>query len=261
MKNKKLIVNADDFGLTPGVTQGIIEAHKNGIVTSTTALTVSDYFLQAMEAARIQAPNLSIGLHLTLTLNKNRPILPKEIVPSLVDENGYFWNQNIFHEKVDLDEVSLEWEAQILKFLESGQKPTHIDSHHNVHGKTKDLLEIALKLARKFNLPVRNNFRGNGMFDPSVNYGETPTTDEMIGLFYGEQVTFDQLLSIFNGIEKNEYTVFEMNCHPAFLDKILMETSSYNTKRIEELHLLTSTKVKAAIQERNILLTSYEFLS
>src|SRR5690625_1142560 len=100
MKNKKLIINADDFGLTPGVTQGIIEAHNNGVVTSTTALSVSDYFLPAMSAARIQAPTLSVGIHLTLTLNKGKPILPKEIVPSLVDEDGFFWNQNVFLEKV-----------------------------------------------------------------------------------------------------------------------------------------------------------------
>lgn len=59
MSNKKLIINADDFGYTPAVTQGIIEAHKRGVVTSTTALPTSPYFLEAMESARISAPTLA----------------------------------------------------------------------------------------------------------------------------------------------------------------------------------------------------------
>src|SRR5690625_2588846 len=114
MKTKKLIINADDFGFTPGVTQGIIEAHNNGVVTSTTAFSVSKHFFQSMKNARIQAPTLSVGIHLTLTLNKHKPILPQKIVGSLVDTDGYFWNQNQFLEKVKLEEVYLEWEAQIL---------------------------------------------------------------------------------------------------------------------------------------------------
>lgn len=137
MSNKKLIINADDFGYTPAVTQGIIEAHKRGVVTSTTALPTSPYFLEAMESARISAPTLAIGVHLTLTLNQAKPILPREMVPSLVDEAGYFWHQSIFEEKVNLEEVYNEWDAQIISFMKSGRRPDHIDSHHNVHGKIK----------------------------------------------------------------------------------------------------------------------------
>src|SRR5699024_950486 len=154
-----LIINADDFGFTPGVTQGIIEAHNNGVVTSTTAFSVSKHFFQSMKNARIQAPTLSVGIHLTLTLNKHKPILPQKIDGSLVDTDGYFWNQNQFLEKVKLEEVYLEWEAQILHFLKSGYRPDHIDSHHNVHGKSERLLKVALELAKKFNLPLRNASR------------------------------------------------------------------------------------------------------
>ncbi len=260
MENKKLIVNADDFGVTPGVTQGIIEAHNRGIVTSTTALTVSDHFFDAMVAARVQAPSLKIGLHLTLTLKGNRPVLPAHVVPSLVDEDGFFWDQRVFLEKIDLKEVEMEWEAQLLKFLRSGHKPTHIDSHHYVNGVTKELLEISLKLARKFNLPVRNTFRGHGQFDPTVDYGEVRTTDEIFANFYGEGVTLEQLKTIFEEIKESEYTIFEMNCHPAFLDKEIIENSSYNTARTEELSLLTSKEVKDIIKENQIFLTSFEYL-
>ncbi|MGH2183237.1 ChbG/HpnK family deacetylase, partial [Enterococcus faecalis] len=63
MSNKKLIINADDFGYTSAVTQGIIEAHKRVVVTSTTALPTSPYFLESMECACIRAPSLAIGFH------------------------------------------------------------------------------------------------------------------------------------------------------------------------------------------------------
>lgn len=260
MTNKKLIINADDFGLTPGVTQGIIEAHNNGIVTSTTALTVSDYFLDAMKTASIQAPTLGIGIHLTLTLNNHQPILPREIVPSLVDDQGHFWNQNIFEEKVNVEEVSLEWEAQMIRFLSSGFRPTHIDSHHNVHGKNEDLLKVALKLAKKFDLPVRNMSRSPKGDSLIELFGDVPTTGEMIGSFYDEGVSMTQLLENFDHIVSSDTDVFEMNCHPAFLDAILTNTSSYNMKRVEELEILTSTEAKEALLERNILLTNFEFL-
>ncbi len=99
------------------------------------------------------------------------------------------------------------------------------------------------------------------MFDSSIDYGHTKTTDEMIGLFYGEGVTSDQLIAIFEGIKNSEHYLFEMNCHPAFLDKIIMENSSYNTARIQEVALLTSNETKKELQKNNILLTSYAYLN
>jgi len=260
MKNKKLIINADDFGLTPGVTQGIIEAHKQGIVTSTTALTVSDAFLPSMETVKQQAPSLGIGVHLTLTLNKHQPILPREVVPSLVDEEGYFWNQKEYLSKVNVEEVYMEWEAQILHFLKSGQAPTHIDSHHNVHGGSEGLVGVALKLARKFKLPIRNSIRkpeDSGLVD---YYNQISTTDKMMGDFYDQDATMKQLIQNFDTVQESDLETFEMNCHPAFIDAKLMETSSYNMRRMEELDILTSMKAKEELSKRNILLTNYHML-
>lgn len=254
--NKKLIVNADDFGYTPGVTQGIIEAHNKGIVTSTTAIPVSYYFMEAMEVARKTAPTLSIGVHLTLTLKGNKPILPKEEVPSLINEKGLFWHLKKFEKNISLDEVYKEWEAQIIEFLKSGRKPSHIDSHHNVHGRNEGLLEIALDLARKFNLPLRNTGNKNHL----KLYKDVKTPDRMLSQFYGKNVTMNQFKDILKIINDTDQEMFEMNCHPAFIDIILQETSNYCMERIEELKILTSNEVKNAIKENNILLTNFEIL-
>ena len=253
MNEKRLIINADDFAYTPGVTYGIIEAYQNGIVSSTTALTVSDYFLSAMEIAQKLCPQLPIGLHLTLTLNKAKPILSKKEVPSLTNEEGFFWNQSIFKEKNSYDEVYLEWEAQYLKFLESGRKPTHLDSHHHVHGQNEELLKVALKLAKKYDLPLRNAVRE----ESKHLIADLKTTDELLYQFYGEGVTFENLKEIVDYIHKSQYMFFELSVHPAFLDYQIPEVSNYSHQRIKELEILTSLKAKNLIQEAKIILTDF----
>ena len=246
MSNKKLIINADDFGYTPAVTQGIIEAHKRGVVTSTTALPTSPYFLEAMESARISAPTLAIGVHLTLTLNQAKPILPREMVPSLVDEAGYFWHQSIFEEKVNLEEVYNEWDAQI---------------HHNVHGKNKKLLGVALALARKYQLPLRNASRSIETKDYLELYQDVRTPDEMLYQFYDKAISTETILQLLDMVVCSEGEVFEINCHPAFIDTILQKQSGYCMPRIREVEILTSQEVKEAIEERGILLANYESLA
>lgn len=260
MSVKKLIINADDFGYTPAVTQGIIEAHKNGVVTSTTALTVSEYFLPAMEVAAICAPTLPIGVHLTLTLNKGKPILPLHLISSLVDEAGHFWNQNTFLDKIDIDEVYLEWEAQIVQFFKSGKRPDHIDSHHNVHGKNEELFRVAAKLAEKYNLPLRNPVRSPETAFLNELGLPVRTPDKILPQFYGEGSTFENLEIILDGIVASDEELFEINAHPAFVDHLLLAVSSYAYERVNELDILTSAKTKEAIEKREIVLTNYEVL-
>lgn len=256
-KEKKLIINADDFGYTPGVTYGIIEAFRDGIVTSTTALTVSDYFHEAMKLAEVLAPSLAIGVHLTLTLRGSQPLLPIEEVPSLVDKHGYFWNQNEFTQKVDMNEVYQEWDAQINRFFSSGKRPDHIDSHHNVHGANEEILEVALSLAQKYQLPLRNACRSAETVHYPSLYGEVKTTDKMISSFYGSGSTLENLIGILDFVAVSEDHSFEFNAHPALIDKQLQSLSSYCSERIEELAILTSSEAKQAVKERGIILTNY----
>ena len=255
---KKLIINADDFGYTPGVTYGIIEAHKQGIVSSTTALTVCDFFEEAMELRKVLAPDLAVGVHLTLTLRGAKPLLPIEEVPSLVDEKGEFLSQQEFADKVDLEEVYREWDAQIARFYETGYKPDHLDSHHNVHGKNEEILFVALKLAEKYNLPLRNCSRTVETESFLENYGAVKTTDRMLPSFYGEGSTKEELFAILDRIEQNtQEATFEMNCHPAFIDPLLKQSTSYCEKRIEEFAILTAANLATELSNRSIDLVNY----
>ena len=129
---RRLIVNADDFGLTGGVSRGILRAHREGLVTSTTVLASlpAQPELDAMAAA---SPGLGLGLHFNLTWG--RPVSPAETVASLVDADGRFGRDlAVLRERARPDEVRRECEAQIEAFTRRfGRGPTHLDSHHHAH--------------------------------------------------------------------------------------------------------------------------------
>src|SRR5215831_1943854 len=84
----RLIVNADDYAMSPGVSRGILEAHARGVVSSTTALVNTSGAAEALAAARVGAPALGLGLHVNLSFG--RPVLPPTTVPSLVGGDGGF---------------------------------------------------------------------------------------------------------------------------------------------------------------------------
>lgn len=257
MNIKKLIINADDFGLTPGVSHGIIETYRHGLVTSTTALTVAPYFEQGMQLAQRLAPEMPIGVHLTLTLHGGKPVLPVSEVPSLVNEDGVFWSQGEFESKVDPEEVYCEWDAQIARFIATGKRPDHIDSHHNVHGKNGELLEIAIALAEKYHLPIRNASRSAETAYMDEMYGDVPTPDKMMHQFYDKNATLETLRQIMDEVVAHEGEIFEMNTHPAFVDDVLREISSYNMQRLNEQTIMKSAEAAQCVREHDIMLTNY----
>jgi len=262
-QTKKLIINADDFGLTYGVTAGIIAAFKRGIVSSTTALAVSDHFDDAMRIARQVAPDLPIGLHLALTLRDNHPVLSPEFVPSLVDDTGNFWSQQQVFEQADPEDVYREWDAQITRFMDSGQRPDHLDSHHNVHGRDLRFLKVAVALAKKYQLPLRNASRSSETAHFLDYYDGVPTPDKIMPQFYDEQATNETLQQIFKTIttSSSEMNLFEINCHPAFLDQDLKDCSGYYEPRRREEAILTTRKIAETMVAQGILLTNYEVLN
>ena len=145
----RLIVNADDYGHTAGVSAGIREAHLQGIVTSTSAMMNRPAVVEALTAAAQCCPRLGIGVHLVLT--SGFPVLPSECVQSLLGSNHKFFGEEGFIEhlpEINLDEVWAEWSAQVEKFVAvTGHWPDHLDSHHHSSYFTPALFEMMLKLA------------------------------------------------------------------------------------------------------------------
>ena len=160
---KKLIVNADDYGHTPGVSEGIRLAHLHGIVTSTSAMMNRPSAPVELEQAAAICPNLGIGVHLVLTAGN--PLLPPEKITTLVREDGSFLRQDDLVRKitqVNLEQVSAEWHAQVEKYLKvTGHAPDHLDSHHHSSYFTPGLFERMLRLAEEIDCPIRKPFGDN----------------------------------------------------------------------------------------------------
>jgi predicted glycoside hydrolase/deacetylase ChbG (UPF0249 family) len=122
MAARELIVNADELGLTDGVNSGILEVHRQGIVTSTTMVANEHAFENAVQVAK-QAPRLAVGVHLNIT--HGAPVLPEVRVFSLVDEDGRFFRRGRFLQRmvagqIDTVHVEDEFRAQIEKVMDSG---------------------------------------------------------------------------------------------------------------------------------------------
>src|SRR5690625_2344134 len=144
-----ILFNADDFGLTKGVTDGIIKAHTEGVVGSTTLIMNGHAIHYAIEQAK-KYPQLKTGVHLVLSWGK--PISCD--VPHLIDAHGNFNFTSRMTEVPHVDEVKREWTAQIDAFLESGLPLHHLDSHHHVHG-WEPLRDVIIGLARTYSVPIR----------------------------------------------------------------------------------------------------------
>ncbi|WP_077615783.1 chitin disaccharide deacetylase [Caenibacillus caldisaponilyticus] len=247
----RLIVNADDFAYTPAVTYGILDAFLNGIVTSTTMMCNSPHFAHAVKIAK-QYPKLGVGVHLVLTWGK--PLSPG--VSSLVDESGYFYKQQEIFDHARPEDIEREWTAQIERFISEGLEPTHLDSHHNVHGHEL-ALPVAIKLAKKYGIPLRRAHNG-----PSVDeaYGSVLRTDLHLRDFYGDGVSYDTLEKLLEQVAEREQYV-EINCHPAFIDNELKRQSSYVETRLKEHEIVTSERIKDFVKKKGIKLITYRDLA
>lgn len=260
---KHLILNADDFGYSYGVNYGIIESHLRGVLTSTTLMAGMPGFDHAVSLAKAH-PSLGVGVHLTLTCG--RPVLTDH--KTLTEPNGDFHSQAYYHNEeqpLDKDEVYREWKAQIEKVLAAGIEPTHLDSHHHVHT-FRDLEDVFVRLAREYDLPVRNS-----RHDCTDNHVQgVPCPNYLVDFIEGSGAHFHTPLTEYApAIESNMHRILleafktldcvEIMCHPAYLDTAVMLHSSFNLHRMCEVDLLISPATKAFIEQlEDVSLANYK---
>jgi len=131
----RLVVNADDFGMSPGVSRGIVRAHREGIVTSTSVLGNCGDFEESC-AILAEAPDLGVGVHLALV--GRGPIADPARVPSLLTAGGRFHERGAefitawTKRKIDAGDVEREFEAQVARVREAGIRVDHLDTHHHL---------------------------------------------------------------------------------------------------------------------------------
>ncbi len=280
---RHLIVNADDLGRSPGVTRGILQAHREGIVTSTSAM-VNQPGAESQLADALRCPGLGVGLHLVFTAWK--PLLPPEQVPGLVDEDGCFLEQHAAWaqaERIPVRQLRAELHAQVERFLHwAGRLPDHLDCHHGVH-LYPPFFEVYADLAREFGLPLRVPFPAETDFRRAVKTlpflegfprglvrGMIVTDSALLrarrlaypthffSTFFGrEALTLEHLLGLIDAVPEG---ISELMCHPGYVDEGL-RSSSYRDEREVELALLTHPAAREHAQAVGVELVSFSALA
>jgi predicted glycoside hydrolase/deacetylase ChbG (UPF0249 family) len=289
---KQLIVNADDFGLTENVNRGILDAHSEGIVTSTTLLANGLAFETATAASK-RFPRLGIGVH--LNLSEGIPVADASRIRSLVDRGGRLhltpaslW-AGIATGNVSLSDIEFELRAQVNKVIRAGIRPTHFDGHKHVHV-VPPVSEVVLRLAHEFRIPaVRCPMEQNAQEStPLRNHrvsristikqhlvgravsGQAKTFRKKLaqaGLlsptyFYGlSQTGFLDAGAIREILEVLPPGASELMCHPGYRDVDLERTGTrLLTQREIEIQGLTAPSVKNLVVSGRVHLCNYQGL-
>ena len=244
-----LIVNADDFGLTAGVSRGILAAHRHGIVSSTTAL-VNLYPQPELDGEAADLAVLGLGLHFNLTWGA--PASPPDSVPSLVDGEGRFHRDlRVVAERAAADEVRREAEAQLEGFERRfGRAPTHLDSHHHVH-RVPGVMDAVLDVAVAARLPVRSQDAG---FREGLRRHGVRTADHFIG--GDDPAPYWTLPRLLDSLAVLVRGVTELMCHPGQYDDAL-SSSRYGREREVERAALCDPEARATVERLEIRLGDF----
>jgi predicted glycoside hydrolase/deacetylase ChbG (UPF0249 family) len=248
----QLIVTADDFNLSEGVSRGILDAHQHGIVTETSVM-VNLGDLQQAVAMLAGAPRLALGLHLNIT--RGRPVAPPSAVTELLGADGQFCGSpQALPVRLRSVAVRAEFRAQVDAFVRGfGRLPWHLDTHHHVH-QHPVVLDVLLDLAAALRLPVRSIdvpmraiMMARGLGSPAHFLGDAG--DEPYW-------TVTRLLSTIPTLSPG---VTELMCHPGYFDDTIAY-SRYGRQRDVERQALCTSEVATRLREQGVRLVTYAAL-
>jgi len=285
-RSKRLIVNADDFGMSRGITDGILRAHQDGIVTSASMMVNmpgSEYAIQRMP----EFPSLGVGVHLNLC--EGRPLLPPHKVSTLITKDGVFHPlpemiHRMWHWQLSEREIDAELRAQILWMKERGATPTHADSHQHMY--TYPPAAIAFRRALKAEgvRTIRGTVTRAGPRGGSIRqtYGGTLPRQVAVRAYmeFLQKVVFhgfiypDSCLTIprtykdrgargeglrfvLNHVPAGTY---ELCCHPGMLSDVQSNADDFAQHRQSDLQLFTDPELRQSLQRNHIELISYRQL-
>ena len=266
---KILIIHADDAGLSHSENRATIQAMEHGIVNSYSMMVPCPWFYEMAMFAK-NNPQFDYGIHLTLTCEwenyKFGPVLPVSEVPSLVDENGYFFKKREqLRENATVDDVEKELRAQMDKALQLGLTPTHIDSHMYSVGSDPAIFKIYKSLGVHYNLPVLINKQLMEMvgLDPKTHIS---ANDFAIDHTYVGAYTYyekGQLSDFYQSVLENlEPGLNLILIHPAFDDRemqgITINHPNFGaTWRQLDFDFFTNEKTKTTLQKHQIELITW----
>jgi predicted glycoside hydrolase/deacetylase ChbG (UPF0249 family) len=257
---KYLIPNADDFGYTRDVNEGIIHAHRQGILTATTLMATGVEFDHAVMLAR-ENRTLDVGVHLVLVGSAGFPPTVAQLI------------RQIARGKIQVYE---ELAAQVRKVQNAGIRPTHLDTHKHTH-LLPPVLNAVARISSEFQIPwVRRPFDlplhggsvpwkrqvvskalgfARGRFHRVLTRSGCRTTDHFAGFQITGHYDAAELARLIRNLPEG---VTEFMCHPGFCTAELQAARTrLKESRRRELDALTSSEVRQAIAESNVKLAAY----
>jgi chitin disaccharide deacetylase len=279
----RLVVNADDFGVSERVNSGIVRAHRQGIVTATSLMAVGRAFEHAVRLS-LETPALDVGVHLTLVAE--RPLRPD--ASSLAGPDGRFppgagaFTLGWLTGRIRRAEVAAECSAQIERVLASGIRPSHLDSHQHVHV-LPGLLDLARELAGRHGIPfVRVPLEGRRLDRPLTLHGVArllgagalgafaalsalwrpgppgQRPPRFLGFHDGGRLDEVRLRRLLAGLKAGG--VYELMCHPGLAPEE-EDLRRWGYAHEAELQALTSPTVRAELDALGIHLCSFKDLT
>jgi len=288
---RRLIVNADDFGLTTGVNRGIVESHQNGIVTAATLMTCGSGFEQAASLAK-DLPRLSVGCHVVLV--DGTPVVDPARIPSLVTLSSSTSSTSSpprFRDslmnfamaatagRLNEDEIEAEITAQIRKLQSAGVAVSHLDSHKHTHmfptvlrGMLRAARACGVRalrnpfeplvfarlggLKRSFQLRMMSSFRRN--FRKALDDAGVAAPDGCIGVAATGGLTEQTFCEL---IQKLPEGTWEFVSHPGHNDAELDQLKTrLRESREKELAILTAKASKEVLRREQVELISFREL-
>jgi len=258
-----LIINADDFGMCHAINEAIFRALELGVLRSTTLMVPCPWALHAMRFLA-DHPEIPFGVHLTVISEwvnyRWGSLTSREKVPSLIDKAGYFYKfeqMPNFLAQVRLDQLEIEWRAQIEAVLAVGLTPTHLDWHALRIGGRADIFDVMLRLAREYGLALR--VAGRAWIE-KVQRQDLPSNDyDFLDSYHLDPIDksarYEQLL------RELPAGLSEWAVHPG-LDNAELLAIEGDSKHIRHLDydFLMSLAAQDIVKEEGIILLDYRAL-
>jgi len=277
---KRLIVNADDFGMTHGVNRGIIEANGKGIVTAASIMVTGQAFEEAVALAR-ENPKLDMGLHLSLTVG--RPASNDPAVHRHLASHGTFRLGNkdllmgLMLHTMSPSVPYREIEAQFKKAVETRLPITHVDGHESIH-LFPGIREMVFELMERYGISfMRLSYERIGLRkvwklkrwkkslinlfglvnQRQIRRRGVRTTDYYHGTFYAGYLGKEQLMATIRNLKEG---TSEIMCHPGYRDESFDRICGGRYLPDQELRALMNPEVKRLLRDRDVRLISFKDL-
>lgn len=222
---QRIIINADDFGISDGVCEAIENLLKIDAISNTTVMTLAPGIWERTQKFPYAFKSKRAGVHLQLSGGSALTKKSDEVLSFQDKISGNFLKKDEIL-NADISDVKNEWEAQILEFIKNlGIMPTHIDSHMGYH-RSEKFSTAYIELAMKYNIPIRG---GENPFLQKMKYYKVPGTTAFVRGWSGKGLPSYELKKKLNDLKEKcdpNIDIIELTCHPGFVSQQLIDSSS-----------------------------------